>query len=251
MHNAALAELGLAHWRYQKLPIPPERFAETVRALAGEGFRGINVTIPHKEAALACADAASDAAREIGAANTLTFENGTIQADNTDAQGFLAAIAESPAGRTALVLGAGGSARAVAWALREAGAAEVSIWNRTAERARLLAESLGVRFAERAGPADIVVNATSVGLGGSAGDLPLTQVGEPELIVDLVYGDQPAPVAAWAVARGMRCVDGREMLVRQGALTFRRWTGQDAPVDVMREAVRTASTPLPFRVRFP
>ncbi len=113
MHEAAYAALGLEGWRYLKLPLPPELFAETVRALPAAGFRGVNVTIPHKEAALALADEASDAAREIGAANTLTFEReGAIHADNTDAPGLIAALGEAwdPAGRSALVLGAGGAA---------------------------------------------------------------------------------------------------------------------------------------------
>src|SRR4051794_41722580 len=106
MHNAALAAAGLADWRYLRLPLPPELFTETVRALPAAGFRGVNVTIPHKHAALALADHASDAARAIGAANTLTFERGgAIVADNTDAPGLLEALRErlDPAGRSALV----------------------------------------------------------------------------------------------------------------------------------------------------
>jgi shikimate dehydrogenase len=250
MHNAALRALGLAGWLYVRLPIPPELFAETVRALPGAGYRGLNVTIPHKEAALAVADTATQAAREIGAANTLTFAEGGIEADNTDAQGFLDALGDSAARRSALILGAGGAARAVAWALRKAGAGEVMVWNRTPERARQLADELGVKSVDRAVRADILVNATSVGLGGTEADLPLTSVGEPDVVVDLVYGDVPPPVTAWALARGMRIVDGGEILVCQGARSFSRWTGQDAPTDTMRAAIRTAGTPLPLRVPF-
>jgi shikimate dehydrogenase len=111
MHNAAFADLGL-DWLYLRLPITPALFEETVRALPGSGYRGANVTIPHKLAALSVADHASSAARAIGAANTLTFAyGGGIDADNTDAGGFLDALEESPRGRTALVLGAGGAAR--------------------------------------------------------------------------------------------------------------------------------------------
>jgi shikimate dehydrogenase len=242
MHNAAFRALGLEGWMYVKLPIPPERFAETVRALPASGYRGINVTIPHKEAALALADDATPAAAAIGAANTLTFEDGRIEADNTDAHGFLAALGESPAGRTALVLGAGGSARAVAWALREAGAARVSVWNRSPERAAALAAQLGVEHTPDPGPADILVNATSVGLHGSAADLPLARLGEPALVVDLVYAEDPPPVSAWGRERGARVVDGLEMLVGQGALSFSRWTGETAPMQDMRDAVRTADT---------
>src|SRR5688572_2037753 len=163
MHEAAFAAARLEGWRYLKLPLPPELFAETVRALPAAGFRGVNVTIPHKEAALALADEASDAARAIGAANTLTFEDGAIKADNTDAPGLLAAVGEPVAGRRALVLGAGGAGRAAAWALAGAGA-DVAVWNRTAERARALATALGVRAVAAPEPAEIVVNATAVGL---------------------------------------------------------------------------------------
>src|SRR4051794_24321070 len=124
--------LGVA---YQKLPVPPELFEETLRALGAAGFRGANVTIPHKEAALALADKPTREATEIGAANTLTFTEDGIAADNTDAPGLLAALPEIP--KTALVLGAGGSARAVVWALRSKDV-EVKVWNRTPERAREL-----------------------------------------------------------------------------------------------------------------
>ena len=123
MHNAALAAVGLGDWRYLALPLPPERFAETVRALPAAGFRGLNVTIPHKEAALALADEATETATAVGAANTLTFlPSGAIHADNTDVPGLLEALPVEPAGRTALVLGAGGAARAAVYALRRAGA---------------------------------------------------------------------------------------------------------------------------------
>ena len=122
MHNAAFRELGLADWLYVRLPVAPDLFAEVVGALGASGYAGINVTIPHKQAALAIADNASDAAAQIGAANTLTFGDG-IEADNTDAQGFLDALDMPVAGRTALVLGAGGAGRAVAWALRTSASA--------------------------------------------------------------------------------------------------------------------------------
>src|SRR5680860_580067 len=148
MFAPALAELGL-DWRYVRLPLPPERFDETARALAASGYRGINVTIPHKRAAHDLADERSDAATAIGAANTLTYEDGRIAADNTDAAGFLDALGAEPAGWRCLVLGAGGSARAVVWALREAGAGEVSIWSRTPERAAALAGDFGVRHVAR------------------------------------------------------------------------------------------------------
>jgi shikimate dehydrogenase len=241
MHNAAFEALGL-DWRYVKLPVGSELFAETVRALPASGYRGANVTIPHKEAALAIADDADDAARAIGAANTLSFEDGAIHAANTDAPGLLAALPHAPEGMTALVLGAGGAARAAAWALRGAGA-EVTVWNRTPDRAARLAAELDVTSAEALVAAEVVVNATSVGL--SAGDaveeLPLAGVDPPRLAVELVYGDHETPFAAWAKAGGAQLVDGLEVLVRQGALAFERWTGQEAPLDAMRKAARASS----------
>ena len=238
MQNAAFEALGL-DWRYVKLPVPPELFDETVRALPESGYRGANVTIPHKEAALAVADGATEAARAIGAANTLTFEDGRIVADNTDAGGLMAALPRDPRGLEALVLGAGGAGRAAAWALREAGA-EVSVWNRTAERAGALADELGVEAVEAPVAADIVVNATAVGLRGDDAieDLPLAWIDPPAVAVELVYGDHETPFQAWAESGGSDVVDGIEILVRQGALSLERWTGREAPLAVMRRAAR-------------
>jgi shikimate dehydrogenase len=234
MMNAAFAELGL-DWRYLKLPVPPERFAETVRALPASGYRGANVTIPHKLAAHDLADELSDAAREIGAVNTLTFgEDGRIAGDNTDAGGLLDALG-GPLPSTALVLGAGGAGRAAAWALARDGV-EVTVWNRTPARATELAADLGVNASERPGSAELLVNATSVGLGpaDSLDGLPLV---DAKVVVDLVYGAAQTPFARWADERGARVVDGVEVLVRQGALSLQLWTGEDAPVDSMRRAV--------------
>ena len=247
MHTAALAVLGL-DWRYQRLPIPPQLFAETVRALPALGFRGVNATIPHKEAALAVADAASESARAIGAANTLTFEpGGAIHADNTDASGFLAALPRSAYGKTALVLGAGGSARAVIYALRQAGASEVRVWNRTADRAAAVARELGATAVERAEPADIVVNCTSIGLqnpGETFKALPLRadELGAGCLVVDMVYRLGGTLFLQAAAAAGAEVVDGLEILVAQGAASLERWTGRTAPDKAMREAVSDIAT---------
>jgi shikimate dehydrogenase len=266
IHNAALAELGMDGWRYQLLPVPPALFAQTVRALGQSGFVGANVTIPHKHAALALADEASEAARAIGAANTLTFApDGTIAAENTDAPGLIAALGSSPRGMRVQVLGAGGSARAAAWALRQAGASEVLVWNRTAERAEELARDLGVRAVQRPEPADLLVNCTSVGLRASrTGDrelelpvgalepsateppslnqlgLTFDQVGEYSYVVDLVYAAQATTLLSAARAHRARTLDGLEVLVAQGALSFQLWTGRRAPLEVMRRAAREA-----------
>jgi shikimate dehydrogenase len=234
MMNAAFRELGL-DWRYLRLPLPPERFDEAVRALPGSGYRGANVTIPHKVAAHDLADELSESARAIGAVNTLTFvDGGGIAGDNTDAGGLLDAIGE-PVSGTALVLGAGGAARAAAWALAQAGA-EVTVWSRTSERAAELAADLGVGHSKRPGPSELLVNATSVGLraGDTLEGLPLV---DARVVVDLVYGAEVTPVVRWADERGARVVDGLEVLVRQGARSLALWIGAEPPVEVMRGAV--------------
>jgi shikimate dehydrogenase len=251
MHNAALEAVGLHGWRYQLLPVPPELLDETVPALGPAGFRGTNVTIPHKAAALALATDPTERALAIGAANTLTFEvGGEIVADNTDAPAVIAALPFEPRGRTAVVLGAGGSARAVVWALAGAGARDVSIWNRSPERARELADELGATALDPSRPppgADILVNCTAVGLDG--GDpfaaLPLSadRLAGYGCVVDLVYTPSGTRLIDAAEQRGVATVDGLEILVGQGALSFERFTGRPAPVDVMRAAARGTDGP--------
>jgi len=243
MHEAGYAALGLDDWRYQLLPVPPELFAETVRGLPGAGFVGANVTIPHKAAALALADEATDAARAIGAANTLSFRpDGRIHAANTDAPGLLDALPLDPAGRTAVVLGAGGTARAAVWALVQADA-DVQVWNRTPERAqRLCAEIGGRAVAQPPAAADLLVHTTSVGLHGEdpfkALPLGVDAMDGYPCLVDLVYGTGPTALVSAAQAAGATVVDGLEILVRQGARSFERWTGRAAPLDVLRAAAR-------------
>jgi shikimate dehydrogenase len=253
MQTAALEEMGLAgEWSYEAIDLAPERFEQGVRDLPSEGFVGANVTIPHKEAALAVAGVASEAATEIGAANTFTFEAGEIRAENTDAPGLLAALPASPAGTRALVLGAGGSARAAVWALAGQGAS-VDVWNRTAERADRLVRELataGGRIApvaaEQVGAVayELIVNCTAVGLAG-AGEDPFDQlpIGPERLdarlvLVDLVYGGEATALVRAGRERGAAVVDGLEVLVRQGAESLRMWTGMEPPIEVMRGAAR-------------
>ncbi len=240
MQNAAIAALGLAGtWHYQRLPVPPELFEEIVRALPQQGFHGINVTIPHKQSALALATEATAAARAIGAANTLTFlPGGEIAADNTDAPGLLAALPDSAAGRSVTVLGAGGTARAAVWALAGAGAGRVSVWNRTAARAEELADRFGAESVTTPAPADIVINTTSVGLSGEPlGALPVDGLLVPgTTVVDFVYRQGGTELIEAAAAAGCATVDGLELLVRQGALSLEHWTGRQPDLDVMRAA---------------
>lgn len=243
MHNAALEAVGLAGWRYQLLPVPPHRFAATVQGLEAAGFGGANVTIPHKAAALALADEVSPEAEAIGAANTLLLRNGVIRAENTDGPGMLEVLPMSAQGRTALVLGAGGSARAAVWALLSAGAAEVRVWNRTPDRARRLASALGARAVGEISPADILVNCTPAGMYGHTEELKSTPHGADEIamfrcVVDFVYGEATTPLVCAAHRAGIPAVDGLELLVAQGALSFERFTGLAAPRAVMEREAR-------------
>ena len=222
-----------------------------MRSLPAQGFAGVNVTVPHKLRALAIADEASEAASAIGAANTLTFRGGRIAADNTDAEGIIGALPRSPDGMTALVMGAGGSARAAIWALREAGAL-VSVWNRTEAKAIALAEEFGVEAGASA--AEIVVNATTVGMDTAPGGQHLPGGGEPDLkhlpgfddglraevVLDLVYASHETALVRAARAAGATAVGGLEILARQGAASLRIWTGSDPPLETMRRAAEAS-----------
>jgi shikimate dehydrogenase len=247
MQNAALAELGLAgEWGYEAIDLAPDELEPAVRAMPEEEFVGANITVPHKGAALALADSLSETAREIGAANTICFDGGEIRADNTDAQGLLDALLDSPAGKPALVLGAGGAARASVWALTREGA-EVTVWNRTARRAQHLCEELGgtpLTTPEQA-TYELIVNTTAAGLRGEDpfDELPLERDGfsSGQTVVDLVYGERPSPLLEAAKAAGAKTVDGIEILVRQGALSLEIWTGLEPPLEPMRRAARGQS----------
>jgi shikimate dehydrogenase len=245
MHTAAFAALGIEReWSYEAIEVTPDRFEERVAAMPGEGFVGANVTVPHKGAALLVADQRSEVAREIGAANTLIFEGGEARAENTDAPGLIESLPEAADGKRALVLGAGGAARAVVWALNREGA-EVWVWNRTQGRAAALCAELGGRLARdlSAGSYDVIVNATSIGMQGEDpfSLLPMQpgHLVEGQVVVDLVYAGESRLLAA-AAGAGARTVDGLEVLVHQGAASFRIWTGLEPPIEAMREAARDA-----------
>jgi shikimate dehydrogenase len=239
--------MGLDGWTYEAIEVPAADFHARTTALGGEGFVGANVTIPHKAAALAIADHASPAAKEIGAANTLTFKGGEIHAENTDAPGLLAALPEPISGRRALVLGAGGAARASVWGLSRRGA-RVEVWNRTGSRADDLARRFGVLALPGDRPPvseyELIVNATSLGL--EPGDRQLAGLGiEPEMVreeqvvVDFVYrGGEETELVRVARRVGATVVDGFEVLARQGAESLHIWTGRDPPLDVMLQAAR-------------
>jgi shikimate dehydrogenase len=245
MQTGALRAMGLeGEWSYGAIEVAPEALEIRVRALASGGeYAGLNVTVPHKEAALALADEASEAARQIGAANTLSFEAGRILAENTDAEGFLGALPCSPGGQRALVLGAGGAARAVVWALlREGG--EVEVWNRTAAKATALCAELGGTAITdpRQEAYGLIVNTSAAGLAGEDpfDHLPLEPdlFAESQTVVDMVYGGRPSSLLVAAETAGATAVDGLEILVQQGARSLQIWTGHEPDLDVMRAAAR-------------
>jgi shikimate dehydrogenase len=243
MQNAALGALELWDWDYEAIEVAPEQFEAKVMELARGEFAGANVTVPHKQAALALADEASEASQQIGAANTLVFAGKDIEAHNTDADGLLASLPDSPRGRRVLVLGAGGAARAAIWALRWEGA-EVEVWNRTAEKAAAICAELGGAAVTdpRQDSYEIVVNTSAAGLKGEDpfDHLPL----EPDLfaksqtVVDMVYGQRRSPLLEAAEQAGAATVDGLEILVQQGARSLEIWTGRQPDLDVMRRAAR-------------
>ena len=244
IHTAALKALGLGdQWSYEAIEVEPERFAGRVHSMPADGFVGANVTVPHKLAALELAHDVSRSAAEIGAANTLSFAEEGIHADNTDAQGLIAALPEPASGKRALVLGAGGAARAAVWGLSREGAS-VEIWNRTAARAEQLASVLDASAVTtpRAGDHELIVNATTVGMDGGPplSELPIDpgELRAGQVVVDLAYGERQTELVAAAREGGAAAVDGLEVLVRQGAESLRIWTGEEPPLEAMRAAAR-------------
>ena len=243
MQSAALAALGLEGWSYEAIDAAPEAFEMTVKELAEVGYAGVNVTVPHKQAALALADEASEASQQIGAANTLVFDGGRIEAHNTDADGLLASLPDPPRGHRALLLGAGGAARAALWALRWEGAT-VAVWNRTPERAAAICAELGGEpvLAPRQEEFDLIVNTSAAGLRNEDPfeHLPLRRDGftEHQTVVDMVYGERRSRLLKAGEGARAAVVDGLEILVQQGARSLEIWTGCEPDLEVMRRAVR-------------
>lgn len=246
IHNAWIAAAGL-NAVYAPFAPGEASFETFVEGLRGGAIRGLNVTIPFKERALARADRCSDLARMAGAANLLIFEaDGTITADNTDGSGLLDAIAVQapgfdPAAAPAVILGAGGAARGAAAAIALAGAPYVYVMNRTLARAQSLAESVGhgvVAMPEDAlddllAQAGLVVNATSLGLGGGAGPAARLELTPPAaVVVDMVYKPLRTEFLRRAEAAGRRTVDGLEMLLRQAVPSFEAFFGAAPPASV-------------------
>ncbi len=244
---------------YEAWDVAPDGLGEFVAGLRSPGTLGINVTVPHKEAVIPFLDEVDDWASTAGAVNTIVNRDGRLTGHNTDGIGFLRALREGagfePRGRDVLVLGAGGSARGVVYALARAGIAQLFIANRTLERAERLAhlaidsgvaaEALALSDAPRATrEVSLIVNCTSMGMvhgpdengsALSAADIPSTV-----LVNDLVYNPLETPLLREAGRAGAATLGGIQMLVYQGAASFEMWTGHDAPVSVMLEAATAA-----------
>jgi shikimate dehydrogenase len=242
IHNYWLKAYGIAG-DYRSEAVPPEQFPQFVRALAERGYAGANVTVPHKEAALSCS-LADDRAQAVGAANTLWLDDGKLRATNTDVEGFLGNLDAGAAGwdrglNKAVVLGAGGAARAIVYALLQRGVADILVINRTRERAEALRERLGTgirtlpwddnKIALR--DAGLLVNTTTLGMQGQpelaidVGHLPAHAI-----VTDLVYVPLVTPLLRAAAARNLRTADGLGMLLHQAVGGFSRWFGKTPEV---------------------
>lgn len=249
LHGHWLHRYGI-DGHYIPVALQPGRVEAGFRALMELGFRGVNVTLPHKEEALALAAIVTPRAQAIGAANTLVFRDGAIEADNTDAYGFLENLRDavpdwSAEAGPALVLGAGGASRAILYALLEGGAPDIWVANRTFSRAERLAEHFGTRvkplpledLSEVASSAATVVNTTAAGLHGETVPLDLGLLRADVVVSDIVYGAEPTAFVAAAQARGLRAVDGLGMLLHQAVPGFEAWFGRRPVVD---DALRAA-----------
>ena len=244
LHNFWLREYGI-DGVYMPLAVAPEAFEQALGALALLGFAGVNVTVPHKEAAFAAVDETDRLAERIGAVNTIVFDNdGRACGTNTDAFGFVEGLRNrvpgwSGAAGPAVVLGAGGAARAIVAALQDDGAPEIRIVNRTAARGERLAEEFGspltsVAWRERASALDgaaLVVNTTTLGMAGNPPlDLALEHLPRDAVVNDIVYAPLMTPLLTAAAGRGNPVVDGMEMLLHQARPGFRHWFGVDPKV---------------------
>jgi shikimate dehydrogenase len=253
MHNAGFAARGLPHL-YLRWRVSPTELRQALREARGLGVGGLNLTVPLKETVLPLLDELTAEAKRIAAVNTILWRRGRLVGDNTDARGFARALRGRVRlrGARAVLIGAGGSARAVAASLVAAGCREIVVANRTPTRAEALAVWLrdlgapGVHVAAlealRRGAAlegaALVVNTTPVGLAGRSLAVRIAATPRRCLVVDLVYG--PTPLLAAASRAGRPTLDGTGMLLHQGALAFECWTGRRAPVARMAEALRTA-----------
>ena len=252
MIERAFAAAGL-DWRYLTLEVPPEKLADAVKGLRAMGFRGGNFTIPHKVAVIPYLDELSEAAAMMGAVNCVNRVGEKLVGDDTDGKGFVQSLRQvtDPAGKRVVILGAGGAARAIAVELGLSGVAEIVVVNRTAERGQTLVDLLNARgkvparlvhlsgdYAVEDG-FEIVINATSIGLGDGDARVPLLVDSlRPGMVVaDVIFNPPQTRLIRDAAARGCTTLDGLGMLVNQGVIGFKIWTGVDPDPGVMREAL--------------
>ncbi|MBI5030623.1 MAG: shikimate dehydrogenase [Chloroflexi bacterium] len=252
MQNAAFRACGL-DWQYELHETSRERLKETIVHLRSNGFASANVTIPHKEAVVEFLDDITDHASQIGAVNTIIKRDGRLIGDNTDVYGFTQSLRDAAVelrGIRAVVLGAGGAARAATFALAEQGAERITIINRTEPRAVKLAHDLWNHFPKlnvevgaisSITTAHLIVNATSVGMSPNEDASPMHwSFPRGATAVDLVYRPLQTKFLRDAERAGVRPISGISMLVYQGAAAFKLWTGQDAPIDLMLEQAMRA-----------
>lgn len=249
LHNAAFAATGL-DWVYVAFEVAPGRAGAALDAVRTLGIEGLSVTMPHKADVAQAVDRCSPTAARLGAVNCVVNRAGELVGENTDGAGFLASLRADagfePAGQRCLVLGAGGAARAVVLALAEAGARQVAVVNRTRDRAEAAAALAGragvVLGPEAADEAALIVNATPLGMAGSAaeglnGPLDARRIGPGQIVADLVYHPLRTRLLEAAEARGAAQVNGLGMLLHQAGLAFELWTGRPPPIEAMRVAV--------------
>lgn len=258
MQEAAFQALGL-NWRYLLLEVHREDLEDAIKGLRAFNMQGINLTIPHKVEVLKYLDEVSEDARLMGAVNTVRREGDKLIGENTDGKGFLRSLRQDarvdPAGKRIVVLGAGGAARAVTVELALAGAAHITVVNRSAERGQTLVELLNEKTPASAdfvpwertyalpSNTDVLVNATSIGLFPNVDEKPdiaYDTITDAMIVCDVIPNPPYTPLLKEAEARGVRTLDGLGMLVYQGAIAFKMWTGRDAPLAVMRQALAQA-----------
>jgi len=259
MQQAAFEALGL-QWRYLTIEVHPESLTPAIVGAKAMGFRGINLTIPHKVAVMPLLDGIAPDAEMIGAVNTVRRDSdGLFIGENTDGKGFLRGVREDagidPAGKRIVLLGAGGAARAVAVELALAGAAEITVVNRSVERGESMTGDLVARTGAKASfvpwtstyrvgkDVDILVNSTSIGLYPDVDAMPdvaLDDVSPNLLVCDVIPNPPSTPFLRAATERGLPTLDGLSMLVYQGVIGFQMWTGETPPEDVMRDALKAA-----------
>ena len=256
LQNAALEEAGL-DYAYIALPVPPERLQDAVKGIRAMGFRGVNVTIPHKSEIIPLLDEVDEDARMIGAVNTVVNDDGFLRGYNTDAAGFMGALKSEgyvPEGKRVCLLGAGGAARAVLWALAKEKTAKVSIGVRNPAKAESLVTFFrdhvpveifsweDAAFSEELSEADLLVHTTPLGMHPKVDGMPpvnLSALKASALVYDIVYTPAKTRLLKEAEALGHGILNGEGMLAGQGAAAFRLWTGAEADVGLMKRVLRS------------